>query len=138
MALILTDTGFWFALYTPNDQFDQYHKAIELADFLDTQTIVLPYPILYEVLWTGFTRKWRAKQAFNQLIYRSNVKWVNDEPYRESAVKITLESSRPLSLVDVTIRQMLEDTQLNVEGLVTFNREDFEDVCQSRKITIFS
>lgn len=136
MALILTDTGFWFALYTPTDQFNQHDEAIELADFLDTQTIVLPYPVLYEVLWTGFTRNWQARQAFNQLIYRSNVKWVNDEPYRESAVKITLESARPLSLVDVIIRQMLNDTSLNVEGLITFNRNDFEDVCQIRKITI--
>ena len=39
---------------------------------------------------------------------------------------------RPMSLVDMVMRLMLEDVNVRVNGLLTFNRRDFYDVCRRR------
>jgi hypothetical protein len=59
---------------------------------------------------------------------------------REDALRHCLESSRehkrPLSLVDCLIRVMLEDTNIRINYLATYNNSDFYDVCATRNIEL--
>ena len=40
--------------------------------------------------------------------------------------------ARPISLVDMVMRLMLENVNVPVSGLLTFNPKDFHDVCRKR------
>jgi len=40
--------------------------------------------------------------------------------------------TRPMSLVDMVMRLMLDDVNVRVDGLLTFNQKDFHDVCRKR------
>jgi predicted nucleic acid-binding protein len=42
------------------------------------------------------------------------------------------ETLRTMSLADMVMRLMLEDVNIRVNGLLTFNRKDFHDVCRKR------
>jgi len=53
-----------------------------------------------------------------------------------TAVPRGLQSYRALSLVDRILRALLEDPDVHLDGLWTFNPGDFADVCQPRNITI--
>lgn len=63
---------------------------------------------------------------------------IDDEDYKNDALNFTFESSirnnRPLSLVDNIIRLMLNDKQIKIDYLISFNNKDFIDVCLSRRI----
>ena len=62
---------------------------------------------------------------------------INDDRYREWALDLTLsEDKRNISLVDNIIRLMLDDKDVGVKGLVTFNVGDFQDVCLENSVEI--
>lgn len=68
------------------------------------------------------------------------IQYLDDSAYLQSALDLTLESSldqaRPLSMVDCTIRGILEDVKVRVDYLMTFNSRDFMDVCERRRIKV--
>jgi hypothetical protein len=47
-----------------------------------------------------------------------------------------LAPKRPISLVDMVIRYILDDVNIRKDCLLTFNRRDFVDVCRKRQIEI--
>ncbi|MCC5944580.1 MAG: hypothetical protein JJT94_06565 [Bernardetiaceae bacterium] len=81
-------------------------------------------------------------EKFKKIIERKNVTLLDDVIYKETALKLTFETTllqdRPLSLVDTTIRIMLDDRNLKIDYLLSFNRADFFDICQKRNIQIIS
>ncbi|MDR1197692.1 MAG: hypothetical protein LBK94_01595 [Prevotellaceae bacterium] len=80
-----------------------------------------------------------AKVEFENILKRSNVTIVSDEPIKANALRVTFtdeSKKRNLSLVDNIIRLILDDVNYNINYLITFNRKDFIDICQKRNIEI--
>lgn len=138
MNNILVDTGFWFALYNERDTY--YKKANELLDYLSLGNIIIPYPCLYETINTRFARNSNSLSDFKRLIEKNRITLLEDNQYKSEALDLTFNSSillfKPYSLVDMVIRLILEDTNLKINYLITFNPEDFIDVCCKRRIEI--
>ena len=99
----------------------------------------MPWPIGFETLRTRLVKRRVAMQALERRLKGPRIQWVEDQPYRAEAFEMTFETSRkgrPLSMVDCLIRLMLEDPNLRINYLATWNARDFEDVCQARGIVI--
>lgn len=138
MTNILVDTCFWYALY---DESDQYHAtAQKIQDYLEYGNILIPHPVLYETLNTKFTKK--HIRRFDDYLKRDSTFLISDEKYKSIALNLVLESSiegkRPMSLVDMTIRLMMEDVNLHIGALITFNVGDFVDICCPNRIELIS
>jgi predicted nucleic acid-binding protein len=137
---IIVDSGFWFGLYEERDQ--HHNKAIELVDYLDKANIIIPFPCLYEMINTRFTKRIEYMESFRNLIERDNVLMVNDAPYKDIALKLTMDASicrkKQFSLVDMIIRLMISDVNMDIHYLMTFNKGDFIDICMTRNIIILS
>jgi hypothetical protein len=77
---------------------------------------------------------------FEKRLKSPRVRFLDDTPYRDSALSLSLDSSlrghRPLSMVDSVIRLMLDDVNVKIRYLATFNDGDFFDVCASRRIEL--
>jgi predicted nucleic acid-binding protein len=138
MNNILIDTCFWYALYDEADE--HYKKAQKMVNYIEIANIVLPYPVLYETLNTRFCNRKEWITSFNEIIKRNTTILVPDDRYRKSALKETFfkNEKRPMSFVDMTIRFMLEDINLNLNALITFNKKDFIDLCYSKRIELIS
>ena len=135
---IIVDSGFWYALY---EKRDEYHsKALELVEYLEMATIIIPFPSLYELMNTRFAKKVEYMESFKKLIARENIVLVDDSSYKDTALELTIGSSinlkKPYSLVDMIIRLMISDVNLNIHYLLTFNKSDFIDVCLHRNVNI--
>ena len=140
MNNIIIDSGFWYALY---EERDEYHdKAVELFEYLDMGKVIIPFPSLYEVINTRFAKRVEYMESFERFIRSENVILVDDLLYKDTALELTIDSSislkRPLSLVDMIIRLMVSDVNMNIHYLLTFNKNDFIDVCLPRNINILS
>lgn len=134
---IIVDTGFWIGLY---DERDAHHgSAVEYWETYSQGNIfIVPYPSLYELIKTRLMRRKNSLDLFRRIMLdKSQVCLVSDEKYKDSALEITLnEKKRDISLVDCTIRMMLEDDTILKNGMLTTNREDFEDVCMNKNIEL--
>ncbi|MGH9432556.1 MAG: hypothetical protein ACRD3T_13525 [Terriglobia bacterium] len=131
---ILTDTGFWYAFY---DARDPYHtQAEEKGDLLETSTVLLPWPCLYETFNTRFAKNTIAVRRFEALLRQAHVVRLPDEPYREVALQavMTTIAKRSMALVDMVIRLILDDIKVRKHGLLTFNQKDFDDLCRKHQI----
>ena len=77
---------------------------------------------------------------FERVLKRPNIIRMDDSPYREEALLRTLQQAisarRPIALVDMLIRFMLDDVKVRVDCLLTYNVPDFADVCRKRNIQI--
>ena len=135
----MIDTCYWFALY--NSQDINHKKAKTLYPMIERTVIVVPWPTLYEVLNTKFIGDPITTKKFEMVLARPNTKYIVDKPYRQKAFRETIELStrgkRRISLVDAVIRKMLENINLRIDGLVTYNVGDFSDICTRRNIQIF-
>ncbi|PYV21505.1 MAG: hypothetical protein DMG27_20610 [Acidobacteria bacterium] len=103
--------------------------------------MIVAWPILYESISTKMVRQrknfealdkgWRALRAHGQLLL------LDDQEFRESAMDECLaEVSRPprhyraLSLTDRVLRGVLASADTRVDLFITFNPQDFVDVCR--------
>jgi predicted nucleic acid-binding protein len=136
---VLADTGFWIALYDPQDE--HHNSAVAIMDSLNGASFLFPWPLFYEVLRTRFVRRPGWVESFLTVLKAGRLQTVDDSQYRNQALEATLElakrGARHLSLVDVVCRYVLDDRKLRISGLVTFNEKDFIDVCHPRGIRIF-
>lgn len=132
---ILTDSGFWLALF---DGRDQHHEAAKaLITEIEDERLMIPWAVLYEVFRTRFVRKPARVRELRRFLVRPNVMVMDEADYREQALQSVLGvNPQNLSLVDGILRAMLEDRTLKIESFITFNRSDFEDVCQPRNIQL--
>jgi predicted nucleic acid-binding protein len=138
MENVLTDAGIWFALFDPRDQYAAH--ADQKAEYLDLLHIVMPWPILYETLRTRLVRNVQSLRRFETYLGTRNITYLEDGQYRDDALRLTFDSSlnrsRPLSFVDCVLRLMLNDVNIRIDYLLTFNDVDFADVCRNRGITL--
>jgi len=133
---VLTDTGFWYAFYNARDQY--HERAERKTDLLETSTVLLPWPCLYETFNTRFAKNTTAVRRFEALLRQPHVVRLPDEPYREVALETVMRTvvSRSMALVDMVIRLILEDINVRKDGLLTFNPRDFSDLCRKHRIEI--
>lgn len=129
---LMVDTGYWYAICDATDP--SHNAAVTRFEAFEGHRLILPWPCLYETLRTRFVKKPGAMQRFAAISGRRNVERLDDLPYRDAALEQTLRTARrrPMSLVDMVMRLMLEDINVRVTGLLTFNRKDFHDVCRAR------
>lgn len=136
MEYILVDTGIWIAMFDPRDPYRERLRQME--EVLELFHLVLPWPTLYETLHTRMVRNRRGLRGFQAYLKRPRISFLDDAPYREKALELCFSSGlrayRSLSMADCLIRLVLEDVNVKVTGLATFNRSDFADVCQKRRI----
>lgn len=139
MEYLLADTGFWYAIFDPRDPY--YAETMEKTDLLEIAQIVLPWPTLYETLRTRFVRNRLALRKFELFLKKSTISFLDDAPYRaaafEHAFEYSLRKERPLSMVDSLIRLIIEDVNVKIHYLATFNKPDFIDVCNRYQVEIF-
>ena len=93
---LLVDSGFFFALFNPRDQ---YHAdACEKQDWLEELSVVVPWPILYETVNTRFIRRPATIVQFESILLAHDTVLLDDSPYR-------LEACGPNCRVDGTAIQ---------------------------------
>ena len=135
----LVDSCFWIALFDARDE--RHSLAGELEDVVFSQRVLVPFPCLYEFLGTRFSRRPLIIEEIDRTFIRSKVQLIPDELYRNSIIERYIASSRTgrtLSAVDIIINAMLEDINLRVHGLITFNVADFAPMCRKRSIQLIS
>ena len=137
---ILVDTGFWIALYNERDGY--HNDAEELFQLIVDTNIIIPWPTLYETINTRLAKNYKGINKFEKIIKMPNTMLLEDVEYKERALQFSIENStkaiRPISLVDAIIREIIEDVNINIDYLITYNRGDFIDLCQKRKVEILN
>ena len=140
MNNIIIDSGFWFALYDPRDA--NHRNANNISEYLTLGNILMPYPTLYETINSRFAKRVHWMNEFENLVYQRNVNFIDDSDYKDEAINLTFNTNNlpiyAISLVDMTIRLMLDDNRLNIDYLISFDRHDFIDVCHKNFIEIIS
>jgi len=120
----IIDTCFWIALYSPEKEPEQSVEAEIISELIETSTIYIPYPTLYEFLNSKFSRKGLVFN-FEKLLSRPNFIKVYDEKYREKSMSDFFEKAikykNDVSLVDEIIKGMIEDKKLKIDYLVSFD-----------------
>jgi hypothetical protein len=137
---ICFDACFLIAIY---DQGDSYHQtALECFNsYIERRplnTVLLPWPIMYESISRRMTRDRRKMEYINRdlksLRISNKLEFIDDRPFRDQALAscfpIEAINYRSLSLTDIVIRQILSDRRLQTHALATFNKRDFSDVCK--------
>ncbi len=132
---VLIDSGFWFTLFNDDDAYSE--RARDIFEVIKTEILLVPFPTLYEALNTRLSRRVHLKVTFERVLKFSNIEILDDSDYREAALKVYFATRSSLSLVDCIIREMIVDTTLRKDYLVTFNSRDFADVCTQNKVQIF-
>jgi predicted nucleic acid-binding protein len=133
---ILIDSCFWFALFEHRDS--EHNNANDIFDVIIDFNKIIPWPTLYEVINTRFVRK-RYVDEFDRILKEPKTIKVSDLAYRENGLLLYNSAAlkyKNYSLVDIIIRNMIEDVNLKIDVLVTFNRSDFEDICYRKSIEI--
>lgn len=126
---LLVDTGYFIALHDERDEHNATAKRHERL--LELHSVVLPWPVLYETINTRFAKRPGVLMQIDAIVAKNNTLLLDDSPYRETAYRQVLQTSRkrPLSLVDAVLRAVIEDVNVKVSALLTFNAGDFYDVC---------
>ena len=142
---LLVDSGFFIALLDPRDR---YHtEAGKKEEWLDVYSLVVPWPVLYETVNTRFTRQMTRRPAnrarFESLVLRSEPQTIrlDDSSYRHKAYADTLAQVKEpggsaRSLVDAILHAIIEDPEVHIDAMLTFNLRDFGSVCQSNRVAL--
>jgi len=135
---VLTDTCFWLGLVDPTDQYHQMSNAV--AELIDGYQIIFPWPCLYETISTHLTRRRERLLYLEEFIKKPEIILFDDTTYKTNALEevflLNKTAGFTYSLTDSVIREILKDINIRINYLVTFNNNDFEDLCQLRQIEI--
>ena len=125
---LLVDTGYFFALFNPNDQY--HDQAVEKREWLDLFPIAFPWPVLYETLNTKFVKNPVYVQKIDRIIRKPTTKIIDDSRYRQDAYETLLKNRyERKSLVDLILCALIEDVNVKIDALLTFNERDFKVFC---------
>lgn len=123
------------------DPRDSHHAvAGTKKEWVETCTLFAPWPVLYETINTRLARRPDTISRFESLIRRPDATLLDDSPYRQDAYEDTLERAkkphRPKSLVDSILYAIIEDPNVRIDAMLTFNLRDFGSVCQSNRVEL--
>ncbi len=115
-------------------------KNAYLYDLITDHSIIVPWPLGYEILRTRLVRNRIALSRIESDFKSRKIVWVDSSIYNEEALELTFNSitarRHPISMVDYLLRLMLDDSNLKIDWLATWNTKDFIDICQARSIQI--
>jgi predicted nucleic acid-binding protein len=133
---LLADADFWYAFFDGRE--GQHDSASTRGQIIAQAKIAVPWPILYEVINTRFIKDPGRVNRFDLLLKDRRTVLIDDVPYRNQALHATIRESqnrlRTISLVDMVIRFILDDPNVRIDAILTFNQSDFADVCRKRRI----
>jgi predicted nucleic acid-binding protein len=142
VSTVLVDTGVWYAVFDPRDRPAERAEVDALAERINSMTVVIPWPIMYETMCTRFTKNRLALGQFERLLKSPRVRFFDDAEYREAAMQHSFDSSlrmgRPLSLTDCLLRVILDDPKTRIRYFATYNVRDFHDVCGQRDVELLT
>ena len=137
--LVRVDSGFFVALF---NQRDRYHaSARQLEEWLDLVPIVLTWPILYETMNTRLARRPEILAKFGAIARSPETVLLDDSPYREGSFAAVLAqdaASVRLSLVDAVLCRIIEDANVPISAMLTFNVRDFVGVCHRHNVELLN
>lgn len=120
---VIIDTCFWIALLDPKD-FVNKSEAERIADLIEDQYLIIPFPTLYEFVNSRLSRR-DTKVQFETIISRPNIIKLCDTEYKEIALENFFQKSNSyysdVSLVDEVIKLILEDKLIGVDYIATFD-----------------
>lgn len=132
---LLVDTGFFFALYDERDSFHGFARAHQ--HWLEDLPIVLPWPILYETVNTRLARRKHLVAQFDAVVSANRTTLLDDTPYRADCYRtVSSKASRGVSLVDTVLQSVIEDTNVDIGAMLTFNVRDFAALCAENQVEI--
>jgi predicted nucleic acid-binding protein len=130
---IIADSGYWFALFNERDAYHCVARVLE--DEIQVHKLLVPWPTLYEAMNTRFIRRKHDVIRLERYLELPSTVIIEDAPYREASLTFVLEDeTHTYSLVDHVIRSMLADVSLSIDAFISFNPNDFHDVCDARRI----
>ena len=133
---LLVDTGYFIALHDERDEHNATAKRHERL--LELHPVVLPWPVLYETINTRFARRPAVLTRIDAIVAKETTVLLDDSRYREAAYRQVMRNSRKrsLSLVDAVLRAVIEDVNVQISALLTFNEGDFYDVCGQLRVEL--
>lgn len=134
---VLIDSGFFIALFNERDR--HHASARELEEWLDFVPIVLPWPILYETVNTRLARRPENLAKFAAIVRLPATLLLDDSPYREDSFAAVLAqnpATGSLSLVDAVLCSVIEDANVPISAMLTFNDRDFLAVCRENDVEL--
>ncbi|MCX6316878.1 MAG: PIN domain-containing protein [Bacteroidetes bacterium] len=122
---IVIDTGFWIALFDPAKDPKNSLEAERIADEIEDEELIIPFPTLYEFLNSRLSRR-EAKIQLERLLSRPNVIKLPDTKYKELALENFFLKSKSfysdISLADEVIKLMLADKSLKIDYIAAFDQ----------------
>ncbi len=122
---IVIDTGFWIALFDPSRDPQKSLEAERIADEIEDEELIIPYPTLYEFINSRLSRR-DAKFQLEKILSRPNVNKLPDTNYRDKALENFFSKSRydysDISLVDEVIKLIIADKNLKIDYIVSFDQ----------------
>ena len=135
---LLVDSGFFFALFDPRDQ--HHSDACKKQDWLETLSVVVPWPILYETINTRFVRRPETIVRFESILRAHDTVLLDDSPYRRDAYEDVLSRARTkrnaMSFVDAILCAILADPNVRIDAMLTFNIIDFDGICREQGVEL--
>jgi len=113
-----------------------------MSAWLDSRSVLLPWPILYETLNTRLVNRLKRDPArlakFDEIARSPNTELLDDTPYREALWAFLDQSSfrSSVSLVDAVLCNIIEDANVPVSAILTFNERDFWAVCSKNHVEL--
>lgn len=135
---VMIDTCFWIALYNPEKHAEKIEEVNTIAELIEDEEIIIPFPTLYEFLNSRFSRKNDALH-FHKLISRTNYVKLDDREHREKALESFLEKAineqNDVSFVDEVMKSIIE-SELKIDYLISFD-EGLKNFALSRGIKTY-
>jgi predicted nucleic acid-binding protein len=146
-ALIIVDANFLIALLFEKENSERKARALDIFKDIKNKRIIIPWPVMFETLIDKNIKKKEALISFENLLKKIKLKYFYDKQYRQEALHKTFKYNtdpnlRPkdkrVSLTDMIIRSIIEDSGVKKDALVSFNAEDFSDVCYKNRIELIN
>jgi len=122
---VVIDTGFWIALYDPAKDPINSLEAERMAEEIEDEDLIIPFPTLYEFVNSRLSRR-EAKLQFEKLLSRPNVTKLSDTKYKEKALENFFLKSKSdysdISLVDEIIKLIIADKNLKIDYIAAFDQ----------------
>ena len=113
-------------------------EALANKEWLDQFSVVLPWPILYETVNTRIARRRAELSRLDAVIRRPTTTRLDDSPYRiecyEKISRKTQMLQQSTSLVDYIMLAILDDSNVRIDAMLTFNHRDFKTFCAQKNI----
>ena len=135
---LLVDSGFFFALFDPREQ--HHGDACKKQDWIETLSVVVPWPILYETINTRFVRRPETIVRFESILRAHDAVLLDDSPYRLDAYEDVLARAKTqrnaMSLADAVLCSILADPNVRIDAMLTFNIIDFGHICSVQRVEL--